>query len=215
MQRRSARSAAIAAQGKEDADHGVEPRTGVEAAGQPKARGRGERNAGAKASSAQRENAIESSEFDDGAASVRIAADAGGEDDEDPFGCDECAIKEATNLVIRSRLTSVQQNLKLARLEIERLRAESESGSASTAAGAINQVVALPEAVVPRLCAAVRGQPFAADRPSGLSTRSLTRVRAGWASSWEGCAGVAVEPVHNYCTILAQVCLTRCTQNEQ
>jgi hypothetical protein len=40
MLRRSARSASIAPQGNEDADHGIDPKTGVEALGQPEARGR-------------------------------------------------------------------------------------------------------------------------------------------------------------------------------
>ena len=35
MLRRSVRSAGIAPQGNEDADHGVEPKTGVKALGQP------------------------------------------------------------------------------------------------------------------------------------------------------------------------------------
>ena len=95
MLRRSSRSAGIAPQGNEDADHGVEPKTGVEALGQPEARGRRRSNdvAGVGEATAGEEDEMWRSGAEDGDRTVAgLGAELGG----DQFDRDGDTSKEPT-----------------------------------------------------------------------------------------------------------------------
>lgn len=140
MLRRSARSAGIAPQGNEDADHGVEPGNEVEARGHVGRRVG--RQASAREGAATEEERKEPSEFDedeesaDGEENVR---DGGGTLTEVRFGCDDCAIKESTMQGIRCRLRDVRQALIQARHELANVRAQQSSGGGAVATRALNK----------------------------------------------------------------------------